>query len=97
MEIKDISSTNVVTGKVAMNKNKALMLPPPPPINGGVQNMSFDSGEDNSTSSPRSHEIVIAVDFKERSTTGNEALLAQFSTFPFFNMFNTSKRMLYCG
>ena len=45
-------------------KHKALMAP----SSGGEQNMSFDSGDENVTTSPRSHEIVIAVDFKD---TGN--------------------------
>ena len=44
-------------------KHKALMTP----SSGGEQNMSFDSGDENVTTS-RSHEIVIAVDFKD---TGN--------------------------
>ena len=44
-------------------KQKALMAP----SSGGEQNMSFDSGDENVTTS-RSHEIVIAVDFKD---TGN--------------------------
>ena len=45
-------------------KHKTLMAP----SSGGVQNMSFNSGDENVTTSPRSHEIVIAVDFKD---TGN--------------------------
>ena len=45
-------------------KHKALMAP----SSGGEQNMSFDSGDENVTTSPRSHEIAIAVDFKD---TGN--------------------------
>ena len=65
-EIQD--STNIGGEKIAM-KQKALMAPK---SSVGMENMSFDNVDENMVSSPRNHEMVIAVDFQDK---GN---------FPFF-------------